>query len=362
MFEGMHRNSAAVLDYRSISLETDRFPLRLSADQLPLLVTGISGVAGLNIFAFLRKRYGDLVLGQRPVNTRRLSGPGVNGIDLEDTQGIARLLTEQGIRSVLSTGGSCALKGCELDVQMAQRVNVGTVASLLDAISSLPKGGKSIRLMHLSIDLVYGGARGGWHRESDPADPVTIYGRTMLEAEQLVQSRRPDAAIGRISLPMGISFNSHAGAIDWIQSRFAKGRPATLYFDEVRTPTYVECLAEVCEELLAGEFRGLWHLGGPRPLSLNEIAQIVNRVGGYDPELLKGCYRMQAGPIPPRAGNVTMDSRRLADALGREPFQAWPNHPGLVPDARDWHYDRSGFRGSAELIRDLLYCRQGQLP
>ena len=34
----------------------------------------------------------------------------------------------------------------------------------------------------------------------------------------------------------------HAGAIDWIQSRFKKGRPATLYFDEVRTPTYTDCL------------------------------------------------------------------------------------------------------------------------
>ena len=46
---------------------------------------------------------------------------------------------------------------------------------------------------------------------------------------------------------MGVSFNGHAGAIDWIQSRFKHRRPATLYFDEVRTPTYTDCLNPLFE-------------------------------------------------------------------------------------------------------------------
>ena len=70
----------------------------------------------------------------------------------------------------------------------------------------------------------------------DPTDPVTVYGKTMVSAEQLLADWMPEACTLRISLPMGVSFNGHAGAIDWIQSRFKKGRPATLYFDEVRTP------------------------------------------------------------------------------------------------------------------------------
>ncbi len=51
----------------------------------------------------------------------------------------------------------------------------------------------------------------------------------MVAAEELIQATDPRACILRISLPMGISFNGHAGAIDWIQSRFKKGKPATLY-------------------------------------------------------------------------------------------------------------------------------------
>ncbi len=138
----------------------------------------------------------------------------------------------------------------------------------------------------------------------------------MVAAEQLLADWMPEACTLRISLPMGVSFNGHAGAIDWIQSRFKKGRPATLYYDEVRTPAYTDCLNRLYERVLASDLCGVYHAGGPLALSLYEIAQIVNRVGGYDPKLLMGCPRIDAGPIPPRAGNVTMNSTALAEALG----------------------------------------------
>ena len=137
----------------------------------------------------------------------------------------------------------------------------------------------------------------------------------MVAAEQLIADWMPEACVLRISLPMGVSFNGHAGAIDWIQSRFKKGRPATLYFDEVRTPAYTDCLNRLYERVLASDLCGLYHAGGPRPLSLYQIAQIVNRVGGYDPNLLMGCPRARSRPHPaarrrrhdelPRAGRRT---------------------------------------------------------
>ena len=64
--------------------------------------------------------------------------------------------------------------------------------------------------------------------------------------------------------------------------------------------------------LLSEPLSGIFHAGGPRRLTLYQIAQIVNLVGGYEPELLTGCPRLDAGPIPPRAGNVTLDTAKLA--------------------------------------------------
>src|SRR5262249_44731377 len=92
------------------------------------------------------------------------------------------------------------------------------------------------------------------------------------------------------------------------------------------------------------------------PLTLYQIAQVVNRVGGHDPALLLGCPRGMAGPVPPRAGDVSMDSGKLVRLLGGNPFRPWPADEGLVPTDRLWHFRRpAGERGSPRRIAELLY-------
>lgn len=320
---------------------------------LPLLITGLAGVAGYNAFHHFRKLYGDLVIGQRPFKNWPLRGPGIEACDLEDRQCLAAMFRKYRFRSVLSCGGSCALKSCELDPAMAERVNVTGLQTLIDVARDYPN-----RLVHLSIDLVFSGTGDGDHVETDPVDPVTVYGRTMVNGEQLMLTQRPDVPILRISLPMGVSFNGHAGAIDWIQSRFAKHKPATLYFDEIRTPTYVECLNEVITRMMKNRLSGIYHCGGPQKMSLYQIAQVVNRIGGYNPELLQGCPRIQAGPMPPRAGNVTMDSQKLLNALPGLKIDRWPLDPRHVPTHRQWHYQREGCEvGSPEKLERVLYTK-----
>ena len=350
---------------------------------LPLLITGVAGVAGYNALHYFRACYPGQVLAIRQEDNWPLTGDGIIPCNAEDYGRLRALFEEYRFQSVLNCAGNCALRACELDSRLAWRTNVEGLINLLSIIVE-----RDVRLVHLSIDLVFSGAdnrvpRAGsspipatvgrvsdadlypthcsllpapGYLESDLTDPVTVYGKTMVAAEQLIADWMPQACILRISLPMGISFNGHAGAIDWIQSRFKKGRPATLYFDEIRTPTYTDCLNHLYERVLASDLEGLYHAGGPRALSLYEIAQVVNRVGGYDPSLLMGCARREAGPIPPRAGNVAMNSRALAEALGdNAPLDPWPHDENVVPTDRQWHYDRSGSPGSRELLARVLY-------
>jgi dTDP-4-dehydrorhamnose reductase len=322
------------------------------AHRLPLLVTGVSGVAGFNAFHHLHARFPGQVIGVRPHQTFRLTGHGIVPLDAEDAAGMRRLFDQYGFRAVLNAVGNCALKSCELDPAMARILNVASAEMLIDNALR-----HQCRVVHLSSDLVFSGTRHGHHVETDPTDPVTVYGKTMVEAEHLFAERLPQAAILRISLPMGPSFNRHAGAIDWIQSRFRAGRPATLYFDEVRSCTYCDDLNRVFDRFLAGDERGLYHLGGPRANTLYQIAQTVNRVGDYDPRLLKGCPRLEAGPMPPRAGNVSMNSDKLIELWDRvTPFRPWPASVDLWPTSRDWHFDRPAEepRGLEE-IRNRLY-------
>jgi dTDP-4-dehydrorhamnose reductase len=301
----------------------------------PLLITGITGVAGWNAFCNLSKRYPDGVVGIRSRQTWRLEGRGIVGLAAEDAAGIGELFRKHQFRAVLNCVGNCALKSCELDPAMARLVNIVSAEIIAENVRA-----HHCRLVHLSSDLVFSGKGTGNYVETDPTDPVTVYGKTMVEAEELVAAKVPGAAILRISLPMGPSYNKHAGAIDWIQSRFRAGRPATLYYDEVRSCAYCDDLNRVFEWFLKSNETGVWHIGSPRPLTLFQIAQVVNRVGGYDPRLLKGCLRYMAGPMPPRAGNVSMCSGKLERALKGNPLRSWPVGAELFPTDRYWHFER----------------------
>ncbi len=318
---------------------------------LPLLITGVAGVAGYNALHYFRERFPGQVIGIRQKNKWPLTGPDIEPCDAEDKATLEKLFDQYGFRSVLDCAGNCALKSCELDPALAWRTNVEGVRHLLDVID-----GTTTRLVHLSIDLVFSGTGTGTYCEVDLPDPVTEYGHSMAAAERLILLARPESCILRISLPMGISYSGHAGAIDWIRWRFSHGRPATLYFDEIRTPSYTDCMNRLYEIVFRQNLKGLFHAGGARKLSLYEIAQIINCTGGYDPNLLRGCYRQQAGPIPPRAGNVSLDSSKLSKTLGYNPLASWPNDTLLLPTDRNWHLDPpQSITGSPEFLKEKLY-------
>jgi dTDP-4-dehydrorhamnose reductase len=325
---------------------------------LPLLVAGVPGVPGFNAFLNLRARHPGQVFGLLPPRAgggpsraHRFpglppfpgSGDGLLVADPEDPEALDRLFRTHGFRSVVDASGWCALKPCEFDPALARRLNVGIGVALARIARR-----HGARLARLSTDLVFSGdlpapgkgSPGIGYREEDPVSPVTVYGRMMAEAEGRILEERPGAAVLRIALPMGPSLNGHAGAIDWIASRFRAGRPATLYFDEVRSNLYVQDLARALVHLLSGGFRGLLHLGGPRPMSLYRIAQAVNRVGDFPAGLLMGCPRAEAGPVPPRAGDVSMDSARAESLLPPGLLGPWPREEGHVPDGPSWHADR----------------------
>jgi dTDP-4-dehydrorhamnose reductase len=317
---------------------------------MPLLITGVPGVPGYNALHYFQAKYPGQVFGIRQADNTRLDGPGILACSAEDAQGIARLFDRHRFAAVLDCAGNCALRACEHNPALAQRINVDGVANLV--AQTVPRG---IRLVHLSVDLVFSGRPEGGYTEDDPTDPVTVYGKTMAQGEQLLLAADPTACILRISLPMGISFNGHAGAVDWITSRFKKSRPATLYFDEVRTPTYTDCMNRLYELMLAGSPSGIFHAGGPRKLTLYQIGQIINRAGGYDPDCLLGIPRRQAGPMPPRAGDVTMDCSKLIRTLGYNPFDPWPLDEALAPTDPDWHRRRTAQEhGSAEHLYRAL--------
>jgi nucleoside-diphosphate-sugar epimerase len=82
-----------------------------------------------------------------------------------------------------------------LDAYRAAYVD-GT-ANVLDALER--DGVHPRRILFVSSTAVYGDAGGNWVDEQTPAAPASDTGAVILEAEQLLHTRRPDAVVLRLS-------------------------------------------------------------------------------------------------------------------------------------------------------------------
>src|SRR5262249_38335885 len=98
---------------------------------LPLLITGITGVAGYNALHYFQQRFPGQVFGIRPVQTWGLRGEGIFALNAEDRAGLGGLFRSHRFRSVLNATGNCALKSCELDPAMAQQLNIASAAAVV---------------------------------------------------------------------------------------------------------------------------------------------------------------------------------------------------------------------------------------
>jgi dTDP-4-dehydrorhamnose reductase len=165
------------------------------------------------------------------------------------------------------------------------------------------------RLVHLSTDVVFGDGERPL-REDDPPGPVTAYGESKLEAEQVCG---PDALIVRTSLLYGGERPSphEVAAIEAADG----ARDMSFFTDEVRCPIAVGDLAEALLELATMDISGPLHVAGADAVDRLHFARLVAARHGRDPDALRGGT---GGPGRPK--RLALDCSR-ARALLRTPLR-----------------------------------------
>lgn len=310
--------------------------------RLPILVTGLAGVPGYALFRYFKSLFPGQVYGVRPKKNACVTGDTVFGIDAEETNSFAAIFKGHRFGTVIDASGNCALKSCECDPVLSKLLNytqgVETARLAAEYKSTL---------IRISTDMVFSGESGlGNYIETDPKDPIHNYGKHQSLAEESIQELMPNAVLLRVPLPMDYAPGGEAGAIDWIAYRFRPGRPATLYTDEYRNPIYGDDLCKVVEYILINPIPpGIYHCGGKRIVSLYQVGQIINALGCYKSDLLMGCLRVAAGPMPPRVGHLGINCEKLYSFLPKDFIRPWPFIDSLFPTDFNWHktVDRSAW-------------------
>ncbi len=206
-------------------------------------------------------------------------------------------------------------KDCEQNPDEARRVNVEVTAHLAQLSRDIP-------FIFLSSGEVFDG-KTGWYGETDEPNPINVYGKTKLEAEQAVL-QNPRHTVVRIVLTAGTSQNGDRSFVEDMCRTAKAGRDVTLYADEFRCPLPAGVIARTIWELVNRKQQGLYHLGGSERLSRWEIGEALLP---WYPELkgrlIQGSARNHIGS--PRPADLSLRCDKIQSLLSfRIPgFRAW---------------------------------------
>jgi dTDP-4-dehydrorhamnose reductase len=133
------------------------------------------------------------------------------------------------------------------------------------------------RVLYVSTDYVFDGAKGEPYVESDAAAPLQEYGRSKLAGEHATADANPNHLVVRSSWLFG------AGGRNFVETilRLAGERDELrVVDDQVGCPTFAGHLAAALLALAASDDRGVLHVAGAGACSWFEFArEIVDRAG-----------------------------------------------------------------------------------
>ncbi len=280
-------------------------------DSWRILVTGVTSIHGWPIFSQLRRLLPESSLyGLRQPKSNIPEGGNVSSFCITERMKLGKIREEFKPTHVIHCAGVCDLDVCEERPGWAHSLNVEGTRAVADIF------GSDLPVLYMSTDLVFSGFNtpAGGYTEDDKPNPINVVGETFARAEICTQ-KCVDYCIIRLGLPLGDSIGGAKGAIDWIESRFKRNLPVTLFYDEYRSCVECEEIGRILIAALTLELRGLFHLGGDRKWSLFDIGKYVLDRGGYASGLLHGIMRDQEENGPPRIGDVSLNSRKLRNII-----------------------------------------------
>lgn len=274
-----------------------------------LLLTGATGYVGRRLAAGLSGSWNVFRA------SRTAAGEGALDLDLSDPDSIRRAFDAAAPKAVINAGAESDPDACERDPERAKRVN-------LDAVKTLAVlcGAAGTRLVHFSTDLVFDGER-GWYREDDVPNPGGVYARVKAASEEAALARAPGAAVLRISTAYGRPMGGRPGFVDAMRDKLSKGLPVTAFTDQWRTSTAADQLPEVLSRLLADPgLEGVFHWGGADRATRFEAAVAFARAMEFDEKLVHPGRAVDVRFAVPRPRDTSLDSSRLAAAIGLAPM------------------------------------------
>ncbi|HYJ38904.1 MAG TPA: SDR family oxidoreductase [Chitinophagaceae bacterium] len=281
---------------------------------MKILVTGANGLLGRHLVKkLLDSKYQVFATGKGrsklPLNGEAKFE--FRSLDITDGAAVNKLVNEIKPTVILHAAAMTQVDECELKKVDCWNTNVTATRFIIDAARETGS-----RIIFISTDFVFDGLHGPYKEEDEP-NPVNYYGSTKLAAEKAIEQSGLDWAIVRTVLVVGSSADGQRqNILTWVKEKLEKGETIKVVDDQVRTPTYVEDLADGILLILEKNKKGIFHIAGKDTLTPYKIATQTADFLHLNANLIEKVDAnnfTQAALRPPKTGFIIEKAKKELD-------------------------------------------------
>ncbi len=239
-------------------------------------------------------------------------------LDLADTSRLADQLGEIDFEVLINPAALTSLEACEDAPALAQQINC-EAPGIMAAVCRR----RALPFLHVSTDYVFDGELDRPLEETDPANPINVYGLTKRAGEEAVLANHPGAWVARVSWVFG---PEKASFIETMLGREARGEVLAAIDDKFSCPTHADDAAIAFDHLLdLGESSGgIVHVCNPGAVSWYDYARAIFVLkygsGGKDNGPLPQIERLRLAEMKafraPRPRHTAMSVSKLRELTG----------------------------------------------
>lgn len=231
-----------------------------------ILITGISGFLGSHLYKALQNDF-EVVGTYHHAEIESL--PNIVKVDFNDKNAITKVFVQHQPDIVIHTAAISSIAACEKNEAYSYNINV-EASTLLAALSKE----YNAKFIFCSTDLVFDGKKGNY-LETDLPNPINVYAKQKLKAEQDIKKTNNHALIVRLPLMIGDNKNGVSGVVAEMQKNNEQVVPMYLFTNEYRSAALVEDIVKGFEILVKEKVSGIFHLAGNQALNRLQIAQWI---------------------------------------------------------------------------------------
>ena len=234
-------------------------------------------------------------------------------IDISNSIQVKDIISNSKPDIIINSAAYTNVDKCETEKDTAYRINVGGVKNIIKAID------KKVHFIQISTDYVFDGEKKDY-TEIDSTYPKSYYGKTKLEAENLIRGTKLNWLILRANVLFGNNLDSNSSFVSWVYNNLISNKKINVVTDQASNPTWTTAFSQAIRQCIIMKARGLYHYGCDDLYTRLEFAKLIAKTFDLDLNLIQKTTTASLNQKAQRPLNSYLNPSKITREIGVQTY------------------------------------------